>query len=103
VSERRIALVPPRYGPDVVGGAELVLREVAHGLAARGWEVEVLTTCALDHHTWANHYPAGTTTDGEVTVRRFPVVADTSGPPEPRSPNCSPEARRPPSPSRRRG
>lgn len=79
VSERRIALVPPRYGPDVVGGAELVLREVAHGLAARGWEVEVLTTCALDHHTWANHYPAGTTTDGDVTVRRFPVVSDTSG------------------------
>lgn len=79
VSERRIALVPPRYGPDVVGGAELVLREVAHGLAARGWEVEVLTTCALDHHTWANHYPAGTTTDGDITVRRFPVVSDTSG------------------------
>lgn len=79
VSERRIALVPPRYGPDVVGGAELVLREVAHGLAARGWEVEVLTTCALDHHTWANHYPAGTSTDGDVTIRRFPVVSDTSG------------------------
>jgi glycosyltransferase involved in cell wall biosynthesis len=79
VSERRIALVPPRYGPDVVGGAELVLREVAHGLAARGWEVEVLTTCALDHHTWANHYPPGTTTDGDVTIRRFPVVSDTSG------------------------
>jgi glycosyltransferase involved in cell wall biosynthesis len=71
--------VPPRYGPDVIGGAELVLREVAHGLAARGWEVDVLTTCARDHHTWANHYPAGTTTDDKVTVRRFPVVNDTDG------------------------
>lgn len=79
MSDRRIALVPPRYGPDVVGGAELVLREVAHGLAARGWEVEVLTTTAIDHHTWANHLPAGTTRDGEVVVRRFPVVQDTTG------------------------
>ncbi|MFN8016779.1 MAG: glycosyltransferase family 4 protein [Acidimicrobiales bacterium] len=79
MSERRIALVPPRYGPDVVGGAELVLREVAHGLTARGWQVDVLTTCARDHYTWANHYPAATTDDAGVTVRRFPVVDDTSG------------------------
>ena len=79
MSDRRIALVPPRYGPDVVGGAELVLREVAHGLAARGWQVDVLTTCARDHYTWANHYPAATTHDGDVTVTRFPVVDDTTG------------------------
>lgn len=63
----------------MVGGAELVLREVAHGLTARGWDVEVLTTCARDHHTWANHYPAAVTDDAGVTVRRFPVVDDTSG------------------------
>jgi glycosyltransferase involved in cell wall biosynthesis len=79
VDSPRLALVPPRYGPDVIGGAELVLREVAHGMAERGWEVEVLTTCARDHYTWANHYPAGTSTDGAVTIRRFPVVNDTSG------------------------
>lgn len=71
--------MPPRYGPDVIGGAELVLREVAHGLAARGWEVDVLTTCARDHHTWANHYPAGESRDGKLAVHRFPVVHDTSG------------------------
>ena len=79
MSDRRIALVPPRYGPDVVGGAELVLREVAHGLTARGWQVDVLTTCARDHHTWANHYPAATTDDAGVTVKRFAVVDDTNG------------------------
>jgi glycosyltransferase involved in cell wall biosynthesis len=73
----RIGLVPPRYGDDVVGGAEAVLREVAHGLAARGWEVEVLTTCARDHFTWANHYPAGVEEHGQVVVRRFPAVVDT--------------------------
>jgi len=56
-----------------------VLREIAHGLAERGWDVDVLTTCARDHHTWANEYPAGTERDGNVTVHRFPVVKDTSG------------------------
>ncbi len=63
----------------MIGGAELVLREVAHGLADRGWQVDILTTCARDHHTWANHYPAGTSTDGKVTIERFPVVLDTDG------------------------
>jgi len=79
VTSRRLALIPPRYGPDVVGGAELLIRELAHGLADRGWEVEVLTTCASDHYTWANVYPAGVELDGKVTIRRFPVVKDTSG------------------------
>ena len=76
---RRLAFVPPRYGPDVVGGAELVLRQIASGLAERGWTADVLTTCARDHHTWANEYPAGVTQDGPLTIHRFPVVNDTSG------------------------
>ena len=42
----RLGFVPPRYGDGVVGGAETVLREMAHGLAGRGWEVDILTTCA---------------------------------------------------------
>jgi glycosyltransferase involved in cell wall biosynthesis len=70
----RIAFVPPRYGDDVVGGAETVLRQAAERLAARGWEVEILTTCVRDHYTWANAYPAGTSRDGDLTIRRFPVV-----------------------------
>jgi glycosyltransferase involved in cell wall biosynthesis len=74
-----IALVPPRYGPDVVGGAEAVFAEVGRGLAARGWDVEVLTTCARDHYTWTNEYPAGESTDGALRIHRFPTVMDTPG------------------------
>jgi len=69
----RIAFVAPRYGEAVVGGSEAVVREAAHGLAARGYRVDVLTTCAEDHYTWANELPAGVTADGEVIVRRFSI------------------------------
>jgi glycosyltransferase involved in cell wall biosynthesis len=74
-----IAFVPPRYGDDVVGGAEAVIAEAAHGMAARGHRVEVLTTCALDHYTWANEFPAGTTEQNGIVVRRFPTQTDTPG------------------------
>lgn len=77
MSKGRLAFVPPRYGPEVIGGAEKVISDAAHGLAARGWEVEVLTTCARDHFTWANEYPAGASEVDGVTVRRFPTVLST--------------------------
>ncbi len=54
-----------------------MLRETAQGLAARGWEIEILTTCARDHFTWANAYPAGVEEDGKLVVRRFETVVDT--------------------------
>lgn len=72
-----IGLVPPRYGDEVIGGAEAVMAEIAHGLAARGWQVEIITTCAKDHFTWANEYPAGVSQDGAVTIRRFPAEITT--------------------------
>lgn len=67
--------MPPRFGPDIVGGAELVVRELSRHLADRGWDVEVLTTCARDHFTWANEYPPGVEDHDGVTVRRFPTAA----------------------------
>ena len=73
---RRLAFVTPRYGDEVVGGSESVLREAAHGLVARGWEVDILTTCAVDHHTWANVHPPGAFVDEGVRVVRFPAVRD---------------------------
>lgn len=77
MTDRRIAFVPSRYGAEVVGGAETVFRELSAGLAARGWDVDVLTTCARDHYTWANEYPAGTTVADGVRVTRFPAVVST--------------------------
>jgi glycosyltransferase involved in cell wall biosynthesis len=73
MSERlRLALVVPRYGPEIGGGAEGLGRWVA-GWLARHHDVTVLTTRALDHQTWADHYPRGRSRDGRVEVCRFPV------------------------------
>lgn len=70
----RVAFVTPRYGAGVVGGSEAVVAEAARGFAARGYDVEVLTTCARSHFSWANEFEPGTFVDRGVTVRRFKTV-----------------------------
>ncbi len=67
-----VAIVSPRYGPEVGGGAEGLAREYAQRLAARH-AVTVVTTCALDYRTWADHFAPGVSNDGKVRVLRFPV------------------------------
>lgn len=78
VTNIKIAFVAPRYGPGVIGGAEAVMREAALGFAARGWQVEILTTCAVDHFTWQNEFPPGVSVEDGITIRRFPAVISTS-------------------------
>ncbi|MGD0343649.1 MAG: glycosyltransferase family 4 protein [Acidimicrobiales bacterium] len=70
----RLAFVTPRYGPGVVGGSEAVMAEAARGFVRRGYEVEILTTCARSHFSWANEFDDGTSEDAGVVVRRFPTV-----------------------------
>jgi len=67
----RLAFVPTRYGEGVVGGSEAVMAEAARGLAGRGYDVEVLTTCALDHYTWANALEPGRFEQDGLVLRRF--------------------------------
>jgi glycosyltransferase involved in cell wall biosynthesis len=74
----KLAFVPPRFGPGVLGGSEALMREAALGLCARGHQVEVVTTCALDHYSWANELVEGTSEENGVLVRRFPVVRHPS-------------------------
>ncbi len=68
----RLAFVVQRYGLDIAGGAEYHCRLIAEHMA-RHAEVEVLTTCATDYITWANHYPEGVETLNGIPVRRFRV------------------------------
>jgi len=68
----KVAFVTPRYGPDVMGGAETAARQLAeHLVAGLGWQVEVYTTSAIDHITWEDVLPEGDSTLNGVTVHRF--------------------------------
>ncbi len=69
---KKIAIINQRYGLEVNGGSEYYTRLVAEHLK-NDYDVEVLTTCALDYVTWANHYDEGITQINGVNVRRFSV------------------------------
>jgi glycosyltransferase involved in cell wall biosynthesis len=71
---RAVRLVVPRYGPEVSGGSERLVRRLAQVLARRRWDVEVWTTTAADEASWAPAFPAGDDLDGPVRVRRFPIL-----------------------------
>ena len=50
----RIAVVVPRYGQDILGGAESQARGFANEAVRRNWTVEMWTTCARSHYDWEN-------------------------------------------------
>jgi len=68
----KIVFVVQRYGLEVNGGAEFHCRLVAEHLS-KYFDVEVITTCAIDYMTWKNEYPPGIEILNGVCVRRFPV------------------------------
>jgi glycosyltransferase involved in cell wall biosynthesis len=69
----KVAFVTPRYGPEIMGGAETAVRQLAEHLRAlTDWEAEVHTTCALDAITWADVLEPGITEINGVTVHRHP-------------------------------
>jgi len=68
----RLDFVVPRYGREVIGGAEAAVRMLAERLVSSlGWDVRVLTTCARDSRTWANEFAPGSSVEGGVRVERF--------------------------------
>lgn len=72
---KKIAFVNQRYGLEVNGGSEYYTREIAEHLKD-DYEIEVLTTKAVDYVTWKNEYSADVEIINGITVRRFPVVQE---------------------------
>ena len=68
----RIAFVIQRYGLEVNGGAELQCRLYAEHMT-KYYDVDVLTTKAIDYTTWQDEYKADEEEINGVTVRRFSV------------------------------
>lgn len=59
---------------EVNGGAELQCRQFAEKLAAMGkYDIEVLTTRAIDYASWKDEYRKGAESLNGVPVRRFSV------------------------------
>lgn len=71
----RLAIVTPRYLPEMIGGAETLLQGYAEQLCARGHHVDVLTTCADQLGAWKNALEAGEEHIRGVLVRRFALDA----------------------------
>jgi len=69
----KVAFVVQRYGLEISGGAELHCRWIAEHMS-KYWEVEVLTTKALDYITWKNHFTRDEEIINGIKVRRFPVI-----------------------------
>lgn len=62
-----------RYGEEVGGGAEAACRAFAERMAGRGHDVEVVTSCAVDYHSWADVYDPGSSELNGVLVHRLAV------------------------------
>lgn len=71
--KKKIAIINQRYGLEVNGGSELYSRQIAERLIAK-YDVEVLTSCAVEYVKWSNYYKEGVETINGVTVRRFKTV-----------------------------
>jgi glycosyltransferase involved in cell wall biosynthesis len=71
IGEKPIVFVTLRYGDEIVGGSERLMRGWAEQLAQRGYAVELLTTCVHDLFAWRNQLPPGVEQVNGVTVRRF--------------------------------
>jgi glycosyltransferase involved in cell wall biosynthesis len=68
----KVAFVTPRYGPQVMGGAETAARQLAeHLLTLTDWKAEAYSTCALNPHTWADELEPGDSTINNVPVHRY--------------------------------
>lgn len=66
----KIAFVVPRYGVDIIGGAEYYARSLAERLN-KYHSIEILTTCAKSYITWANEEREGCEVINGIKVRRF--------------------------------
>ncbi|MFC1852990.1 glycosyltransferase family 4 protein [candidate division CSSED10-310 bacterium] len=68
----KLAFIIQRYGQEISGGAEAHARILAQHLRD-DFEIEVLTTCAVNYDTWENTLPPSTEEVNGIIIRRFPT------------------------------
>lgn len=70
---KRVAVVVQRCDESVVGGSEALGWQYARLLSSH-FEVEILTSTAVDYVSWSNALEPGTRMREGIRVRRFPVA-----------------------------
>ena len=68
--KKKIGIVVQRYGIQINGGAEVLARMLAEKLNLN-YDVTVLTSRAINYHTWEPELPAGESIENGVRVIRF--------------------------------
>lgn len=68
--EKKIALIVQRYGKQANGGSEVFSRMIAEKLNLK-YDVTVLTSRAIDYHTWAPELPEGLQSENGIKIMRF--------------------------------
>jgi glycosyltransferase involved in cell wall biosynthesis len=74
---KRVAVVIQRCHESVVGGSESLAWQYARLLSTR-FDVEILTSTAIDYVSWRGELEAGVQMRENIAVRRFPVVFERS-------------------------
>lgn len=68
----KVAFIIQRAGKEIAGGAEAYCFEIAKRMS-KYWDVEIITTCALDYTTWDNYYDEGIETVDGININRFRI------------------------------
>ena len=66
----KIAIIVQRYGNQINGGAEVHARMIAEKLNKK-YEVTILTSRAIDYHTWDPVLPEGESFENDIKIIRF--------------------------------
>lgn len=74
---KRIALVVQRCHESIVGGSEALAWQYATLLSEK-FQVDVITTTALDYISWDNVLPPGLESKQGININRFPVTIGRS-------------------------
>jgi glycosyltransferase involved in cell wall biosynthesis len=67
---KKIGIIVQRYGSQINGGAEVYAKMIAERLN-NYYDVTVLTSRAIDYHTWAPELPLGESEENKVRIIRF--------------------------------
>ncbi len=70
MQKEKIAIIVQRYGEQINGGAEAHAKMIAEKLNHK-YNVTVLTSCAIDYHTWKPELAKGTSYENNVEIIRF--------------------------------